>query len=265
MNADHRPTALIADDEPLLAQALASALTQIWPQLHVLPPAGDGASAVREALTHRPDVLFLDVRMPGLSGLEAAAELADCWPEPAPFPALVFVTAYDEYAVRAFELEALDYLLKPVQPQRLAGTVARLQTRLVAAAPVAADPVDGLRRLLDQAMAHQAQAPLTVLQAGVGNEIHLVPVARVLWFEAADKYVRVMTAEREYLVRTPLKELLPRLDPQQFWQVHRGTVVRVEAVAAVQRDDTGRLSLRLHERAERLAVSRLHAGRFKAQ
>src|SRR5574337_635597 len=266
-------SALIAEDEPLLAAALRHELQQAWPELHIAASVGDGLSAVREALRLRPDVLFFDIRMPGQSGLEAAVELADAWPADAPFPALVFVTAYDQYAVQAFEAQAGDYLLKPMQPGRLAKTVAKLRQALTASSPIATDSgaaleqtVERLRALLAPAAAPDAQAaaPLRMIQAGVGNTIQMVPVADVVCFEAADKYVRVLTADHEYLVRTALKDLLPRLDPDLFWQVHRGAVVRADAIAAVRRDDAGRLSLTLRGRGDTIAVSRLYANLFKA-
>jgi DNA-binding LytR/AlgR family response regulator len=273
MNAS--PTALIAEDEPLLAAALQAELKKAWPELTVLAVVGNGKAAVEKALTLKPDVVFLDIRMPGLSGLEAAAELADEWPgDEAPFPALVFVTAYDEYALRAFEAQAVDYVLKPVQPERLARTVHRLQQGLAQrtqpASPAGEPAMDvtlaQLRALL-AAPNSGASAPerLKVIQASVGNQIHMVPVQDVVVFEAADKYVRVLTANAEYLIRTPLKDLIPQLDSAEFWQVHRGTVVRATAIASVQRDEAGRTSLLLRERAgERVAVSRVYAQRFRA-
>ena len=277
----HGPTALIAEDEPLLAAALQAELARAWPALQVLAMVGDGRSAVREALRLLPDVLFLDIRMPGLSGLEAAAELLDGWPDDAtrPFPALVFVTAYDQYAVQAFEAQAVDYLLKPLRADRLARTVERLQARLAGAAsasaasalPEAASAVPAealmaqLRALLGGTPTTAPAAPrLSVIQASVGSTIHLVPLDEVLYFEAADKYVRVLTAEREYLIRTPLRELIVQLDPERFWQVHRGTLVRAEAIAQVQRDEAGKLWLLLRGRPERLPVSRLYAHLFRA-
>lgn len=259
------PTALIAEDEPLLAQALQAELARAWPELRVLALAGDGTAAVRSALELRPDVLFFDIRMPGLGGLEAAAELAEQWPAGTPFPALVFVTAYDQYALRAFEAQAVDYLLKPVEAPRLRKTVQRLREVLAQRTGSGADfeaTLGQLRHLL-QAAAPAPQPLLKVIQAGVGSGIRLVPVETVVYFEAADKYVRVVTGAGEVLVRTPLKELLPQLDPQLFWQVHRGTVVRATAVEAVQRDEAGKLHLLLHGRPERLAVSRLYAHLFK--
>lgn len=260
------PTALIAEDEPLLAQALQAELARAWPELRIAATAGDGAAAVTAALQHRPDVLFFDIRMPGQGGLEAAAELADAWPADAPFPALVFVTAYDQYALQAFEAQAVDYVLKPVQPARLQKTVDKVRAVLAQRATHGNDldaTLGQLRQLL-QAAAPTPQPLLKVIQAGVGTSIRLVPVEDVLYFEAADKYVRVIVADGELLIRTPLKELLPQLDPQAFWQVHRGTVVRATAVESVHRDESGKLHLALRGRKERLAVSRLYAHLFKA-
>jgi DNA-binding LytR/AlgR family response regulator len=265
----HSPRALIAEDEPLLAEDLRQALARAWPELQIAAMVGDGLSAARQALALQPDVLFFDIRMPGQSGLEAAAELADAWPEQQPFPILVFVTAYDHYAMDAFEAQAVDYLLKPVQPERLARSVQRLRELLAqrTAAPAGAalaQALEQLRHLAGATAPAGTEPPLQMIQAGVGTQIQMVPVQDIVYFEAADKYVRVLTAAREYLVRTPLKELLPRLDPEVFWQVHRGTVVRSSAIASAQRDEAGRLWLQLRERPERLAVSRLYAQRFKA-
>jgi DNA-binding LytR/AlgR family response regulator len=259
-------TALIAEDEPLLAQALQAALAQAWPELRIVASVADGASAVAQALQLRPQLLFFDIRMPGLDGLEAAAELADQWPTGTPFPALVFVTAFDDYAVQAFEAQAVDYLLKPVQTARLQKTVAKLQLALAKYAPAATHleaTLDQLRSLLGAAPA-TPPAPLKMLQASSGNSIRMVPVDEVVYLEAADKYVRVLTAQHEYLLRTPLKELLPQLDAQSFWQVHRGTVVRAQAIDSVLRDATGKLQITLRSRPEKLAVSRLYAHLFKA-
>jgi len=279
MNDRNVPTALIAEDEPLLASALKKALAVAWPELDIVAMVGDGPSAVTQALALAPDVLFLDIRMPGLSGLDAASEIADDWgagpTAGKPFPALVFVTAYDQYAVQAFEARAVDYLLKPLQEPRLRQTVARLQQALASRAmvePGRSAAASGANPSLEQALEHlrhlvSVAAPvarLGVLQASVGNVIRVVPVDEVLLLEAADKYVRVLTAQHEYLIRTPLRELLPQLDGTQFWQVHRAHVVRVQAIDTVTRDEAGKLWLQLRGRPERVAVSRLHAHLFKA-
>jgi DNA-binding LytR/AlgR family response regulator len=267
-------TALIAEDEPLLARELQAELARAWPQLRIAATVGDGASAVAQALALKPDVLFFDIRMPGLSGLDAAAELADEWPREPPFPALVFVTAYDQYAVQAFETQAVDYLLKPVQSARLQKTVAKVQDVLARRAQGAVDfeaTLGQLRSLLGSAAPAAPgsrdpapEAPLKLIQVSVGNSIRMVPVEEVLYFEAADKYVRVLTEGHEFLIRTPLKELLPQLDAQRFWQVHRGTVVRADAIDSVTRDEAGKLHLQLRGRNDKLAVSRLYAHLFKA-
>jgi DNA-binding LytR/AlgR family response regulator len=277
-----KPTALIAEDEPLLAHALKAELAATWPELQVLATAGDGRSAVRDALRLLPQVLFFDIRMPGLDGLGAAAELADRWPtDEAPMPQLVFVTAYDEYAARAFESHAIDYVLKPVQPERLRKTVLRLRQALATQqqanpAPAAAD--EALERTLAQwrqvlaAAGNGASSPpapaaplrmIAASEAG-GNTVRMVPIDEVLYFEAADKYIRVLTARHEYLIRTPLKQLLTQLDPEVFWQVHRAVVVRSAAIEAVHRDEAGKLHLDLKGRPEKIPVSRLYGHLFRA-
>jgi DNA-binding LytR/AlgR family response regulator len=266
------PSALIAEDEPLLARELQTELARAWPQLHIAATVGDGASAVTQALALKPDVLFFDIRMPGQGGLEAATELADEWPQDAPFPALVFVTAYDQYALQAFETQAVDYLLKPVQPARLQRTVAKVQDVLARRAQGAVNfeaTLGQLRNLLGSVAQPAArtpsnEGPLKLIQVSVGNSIRMVPADEVVYFEAADKYVRVLTEGHEYLIRTPLKELLPQLDGQRFWQVHRGTVVRADAIDSITRDEAGKLHLQLRGRNEKLAVSRLYAHLFKA-
>ena len=277
-----KPTALIAEDEPLLAHALKAELAAAWPELQVLATAGDGRSAVREALRLLPQVLFFDIRMPGLDGLGAAAELADRWPtDEAPMPQLVFVTAYDEYAALAFETQAIDYVLKPVQPERLRKTVLRLRQALAAqqqANPASAVADESLERTLAQwrqvlaaagnggSPPPASAAPLKMIAASEagGNTVRMVPIDEVLYFEAADKYIRVLTATHEYLIRTPLKQLLTQLDPEVFWQVHRAVVVRSSAIEAVHRDEAGKLHLDLRGRAEKIPVSRLYGHLFRA-
>jgi DNA-binding LytR/AlgR family response regulator len=268
-------SALIAEDEPLLAENLRAELARLWPGLEIVAMAPHGQAAVDAALRLRPQVLFLDIRMPGMSGLEAAQALAEDWPEDAadgeaaPFPLLVFVTAYDQYALQAFERAALDYVLKPVQPERLAQTCTRLQAALAQrrkGSNKPADAVDQLRQLLGTLglqPASPAPAPLRLLQVSVGSSIVMVPVDEVIYFEAADKYVRVLTADQEYLVRASLRELLPQLDGTRFWQVHRSLVVRAEAIERALRDEAGRLTLALRQRPERLGVSRMYAHLFR--
>ena len=276
-------TALIAEDEPLLAANLQSELAALWPGLQVVASVGHGAAAVTQALALQPEVLFLDIRMPGMSGIEAAQALAEDWPDgpgAAPFPLLVFVTAYDQYALQAFDRAAVDYVLKPVQPARLAQTCQRLQAALVARHQAAAPApqaleaaISQLKGLLGQAqglqgggepgLAGAAPVPLRVIQAAVGNTVHMVPVDEVIYFEAADKYVRVVTAEREHLIRLSLRELQPQLDPGRFWQVHRGTIVRADAITSAVRDEAGRWRLALKGHRDTLQVSRMYAHLFK--
>ena len=246
--------ALIADDEPLLAARLKSALGEAWPELEIAAVVPNGLEAVAAAERLKPDVAFLDIRMPGLDGLEAAGEIADRLGEDA--PAIVFVTAYDEYATKAFELAAVDYVLKPVAQDRLLKTVERLKTRRT-----------GLDELARQLRALAAQAPkapiLKQVMAGAGNAVKPIPIGEVCYFQAADKYTTVVTTDGEDLIRTSLKELAPQL-PERFQQVHRGTIVNLDEVAAAVRDEAGRVSLKLRHRKEALLVSRVYADLFRA-
>lgn len=256
--------ALIAEDEPVLAFTLTQTLQRLWPELQLCGVAENGIAAVQEALAQRPDVLFLDIKMPGKTGLEAAQELAEDWPDDAPFPLVVFVTAYDEYALQAFEQAAADYVLKPVSDARFAKTVERLKARL----QQHQERDNELQRIVGQLRTlvptmPQASERLSIIRAAVGNQIRMIPVAEVLYFEATDKYVNVVTADRESLIRTSLKELIPQLDGNQFWQIHRGTVVNVNCIESAVRDESGKLSLRLRGRSASLAVSRVFAHLFR--
>jgi len=274
MNPDLDASALIAEDEPLLAAHLHHALQQAWPALRIVGVVANGVQALERTLALRPQIVFLDIRMPGLDGLEVARALAEDWPEAdaAGFPLLVFVTAYDQHAVQAFELQAADYLLKPVQPARLGSCLARLQARLQVqqerrpdAAPPFEDLVGRLQQLM-QAAGPAARRPperLEVIAAQQGAVTEMVPVDEVIYFEAADKYLRVVTARREHLIRLSLRELLGQLDEQRFWQIHRGTVVQARCIARAVRDEQGRTTLELRDRPERLVVSRVFAGRFR--
>lgn len=254
--------ALIAEDEPILAATLAATLAALWPGLEVVATCPNGIDAVAQALALRPDVLFLDIKMPGQSGLEAAEELAEKWDAALPFPEVVFVTAYDEYALAAFEQAAADYVLKPVNEARLGKTIERLRQRL---ANRSGD--NGLAQLVAQMHALlPAQPPqerLTMIRALVGNQVRMIPVADVVYFEALDKYVNVVTQDGEALIRISLKELRPQLDDGVFWQVHRGTIVNIGSVASAARDEAGRLSLSLRTRQEKLRVSPLYAHLFR--
>ena len=256
--------ALIAEDEPVLASVLATSLKRLWPELDIVAICPNGIDALDKALALAPDVLFVDIKMPGKTGLEAVEELADLWDAARPFPQIVFVTAYDDYAVAAFEHAAADYVLKPVSSARLGKTIERLRKRL-AASPANAD----LSQLLAQMRAllpNAAPAPaerLSVIRAAVGSEVRMIPVADVVFFEALDKYVNVVTAGGEALIRTSLKELLPQLDDKLFWQVHRGTIVNASCVLSSARDEMGKITLNLRGRSEKLRVSPLYAHLFR--
>lgn len=255
-------TALIADDEDLPRTELRRMLAEAWPGLRVVAECEDGVAALEALQAERPDIAFLDIRMPGASGLQVAqavlaegAEGRRCH--------VVFTTAYDSHAVAAFEAGAVDYLLKPVSAARLAQAVQRLQQRLAAQAPVAAP---ALQALIEQlaGQAHGGGGPrLRWLSASVGETIKLFGIDEVLFFQSDEKYTRVVTAQDEAHVRKPLKEILEGLDPEEFWQVHRGLVVRASAIARAQRDELGRISLQLRQHPERLAVSQAWAWRFK--
>jgi DNA-binding LytR/AlgR family response regulator len=261
------PRALIAEDESLLAQSLKNALALAWPELQVIALAPNGIEALRLAEAERPDVAFLDIRMPGLTGLEVAAELADRLNEGEPVPRIVFVTAYDEYALKAFELAAVDYLLKPVVPERLAKAVERLKAQLAAPRDDLAQLVSKLQKVMGAESVNAGMgsggATLKIIRAAVGNTVRMIPVEEVCYFQAADKYTSVVTRDAEVLIRTPLKEVLAQLPQDRFRQIHRGTVVNLAEVAAAVRDDAGRLSLRLKQRKETLPVSRVFADLFR--
>lgn len=254
------PLALIADDEPHLARHLQRQLTLLWPELTCLPLARNGPEAAAAIAEHQPDLAFLDIRMPGSTGLEVAQGIEGR-------TRVVFVTAYDEHALQAFEQEAVDYVLKPVKAERLARTVARLQRLLAEAAGPAVDADDDarlagvLRRLLP---ATAAQPRLRWVRASSGELTHQVPVDEVLFFRADDKYTCVQTATAEHLIRTPITELAAQLDPERFVQVHRSTIVNLDFVAGTRRDEASRLFLRIRGHSAELPVSRAYVHLFKA-
>ncbi|WP_454721390.1 MULTISPECIES: LytR/AlgR family response regulator transcription factor [Cupriavidus] len=274
------PTLLIADDEPLLAGALHAELSGLWPEARIVSVVHDGVSALEAARQHAPQVAFLDIRMPGMSGMDVARELM-AFAQP---PLVVFVTAYDQFALEAFEREAVDYVLKPVQPDRLEATVQRLKGRLAEHAQAGADAGAG-GAALDAARLAQLLARLETLEPGgaqpapaagpaahgylrfikalVGQEIRIIPVDEVIYLEATDKYVNVVSTGGEALIRTSLRELSQQLDPERFWQIHRGTVVNIDCVASAVNQSLGRLALRLRNRAETLPVARQYAYLFK--
>jgi len=256
-------TALIADDEDLPRAELRRMLAEAWPGLRVVAECEDGVAALEALQAGRPDIAFLDIRMPGASGLQVAqAILAEGAGGRACH--VVFTTAYDSHAVAAFEAGAVDYLLKPVSAARLAQAVERLQQRLAAQAPVAAPAMAALIEQLAGRLHGGGGAPrLRWLSASVGETIKLFGIDEVLFFQSDEKYTRVVTAQDEAHVRKPLKEILDGLDPEEFWQVHRGLVVRASAIARAQRDELGRITLQLRQHPERLAVSQAWAWRFK--
>jgi len=248
--------AIIADDEPLLAKHLKARLAGLWPQLEIAGVAANGIEARDMIEGLRPDIAFLDIRMPGLTGLEVVQTLS---PEARRACRVVFVTAYDEFAVQAFEREAVDYLLKPVADDRLQSAIERLQRALPA--PASAQSDDLLQRL--QAMMRRPGEHLRWVRASVGNDVRLVAADEICYFQATDKYTAVLTRDTELLIRTPIKELAEQLDPEQFWQVHRGTLVNAKQIVSARHDAFGRVSLKLRDRPEALAVSRGHAHLFR--
>lgn len=275
------PTLLIADDEPLLARVLQTELAALWPDARVVAVAHDGEAALEAARAHGPEIAFLDIRMPGMSGLDVARELV----EAGNAPLVVFVTAYDQFALEAFDRAAVDYVLKPVQRERLEATVGRLKARLAERHGAADGPHGGqegidnrrLAGLLDRLEAlegggqsAQARQPagagghyLRFIKALVGQEVRIIPVDEVIYLEATDKYVNVVASSGEALIRTSLRELAQQLDPDRFWQIHRGTVVNIDCVASAVNQSLGRLSLKLRNRPESLPVARQYAHLFK--
>lgn len=249
--ATHR--ALIADDEPHLAQHLKQQLERLWPELEIVAVANNGLDAAAAIAGLEPDLAFLDIRMPGLTGLEVAQGIEGR-------TRAIFVTAYDEYAVQAFEHAALDYLLKPLRSERLQRTIERVRAALEAPPQDDAALAQTLRRLIGQPPGER----LRYLRAGKGGMVHNIAVCDVLFFQADDKYTVVRTAGEEYLIRTPLAELAARLDPDEFWQVHRATIVNLAHLAGTRRDEASRLFLRMRGIETELPVSRAYVPLFAA-
>jgi DNA-binding LytR/AlgR family response regulator len=249
------PTAVVVDDERLMRDQVVGRLKEAWPELEIVGEAGNGREAVAMVHSLEPDIVFLDINMPEMDGLKAAQALAGK-------AHLVFVTAYDQYAVRAFEQGAVDYLLKPVEPERVATTVRRLRERLK-------QKPDPMNRLLDELSERlgggtlKSRDYLRWVQASVGNNIRMIPTSDILFFRAEDKYTRVQTETFEALIRKPIKELIEELDPGEFWQIHRSTLVRVDAVAQVSRDFRGKQIVHLKGSDEKLEVSRSFNHLFK--
>jgi DNA-binding LytR/AlgR family response regulator len=278
MSERRKATAMIAEDEPPIAAALARELAAAWPALQIVATVGNGRDAIERIGALQPDIAFLDISMPGMTGLDVARACAKL----ASPPRIVFVTAYDEYALDAFDAAAIDYLLKPVDSARLARTIDRLHAQLAQDAPDAPDPDASMQahfqRLLGQLEqitrnvqadnhaqdnGRNAQQPLRYLRASSGNDIRIVPVDEVLYFEAADKYVVVTTRAGELLIRTSLRELSAQLDPERFWQVHRSTVVNVDQVESASVNALGKMSLKLRGFGTAVAVSKQYAHLFR--
>jgi DNA-binding LytR/AlgR family response regulator len=270
--------AVIADDERLMREQLRARLAEVWPALQIVGEAKNGLEAVELVQQLRPDIVFLDIRMPGLTGVDAARQIAqlppreggdgDAGDDDLP-PEIVFITAYDQYAVEAFEQGVADYVLKPAERERLQVTVERIRKRLAARRDGATDAPAGapLQQLLHQLAArlNPGGAPryLEWIQATVGQAIQMIPVADVLFFVSDEKYTRVQTAQVEALIRKPIKELVDELDPKVFWQIHRSTLVNVTAIAGVTRDFRGRQIVSVKGHPEKLEVSRSYTGLFK--
>ena len=250
--------AVVAEDEALLRSELVRLLHQVWPDLTVVAECEDGASALEAIATQQPEVAFLDIRMPGLTGMDVATAAATC----SPGTQIVFTTAYHQYAIDAFERGAIDYLLKPVTPERLAATVQRVRSRL-ASGQLPANLSQLLRDLAQGAATTPRAPPLTWITASTGRETRLIMVDDVAYFRADHKYTVAMTAEGEALLRTSLRELLPRLDASHFKQIHRSTIVNLKSIAGIVRDDSGRGTVRLKQRPETLAVSLPFMALFK--
>nr|WP_315477178.1 LytTR family DNA-binding domain-containing protein [uncultured Undibacterium sp.] len=249
------PTAIIADDERLMRDQLRSRLEQVWPELDILAEAKNGEEAIQLVDLHKPDLAFLDIRMPAKTGLEAAKEIGTK-------AHIVFITAYDQYAVEAFDQGAVDYVLKPADTERLSKTVERLKARLT----TATEPND-MSNMLAQLAKQLGIAPkanyLQWIQASIGQELRLIPVEDILFFQSDEKYTRVQTASYEALIRKPVRDLAEELDPQLFWQIHRSTLVNSKAISGVVRDMRGRHLVQIKGLTEKLEVSRSFVHLFK--
>ena len=254
------PSAIICDDEPRLAEALQAQLQVAWPELQIIALGHSGGEALSLVADHAPDIAFLDIRMPGLSGLDVARQLAGS-PDA---PHIVFVTAYDAHAIEAFDARAVDYLLKPVKAARLQETVDRLRAVMQTRTAATAAPQFNAEILqaLQQLMPAQRKT-LKWLNCGQGTDIDVIATSEVLFFQSRDKYTAVVTADKERYIRTPLKELMNELDPDEFWQVHRASVIRVAAIERVLRDEMGRMQVKMRGSPEKISVSGAFTGLFK--
>ena len=253
------PRAIIADDERLMREQLRTRLVDVWPELEIVAEAKNGEEAVAAVREHVPDLAFLDIRMPGMTGIEAARAIGDACH-------IVFITAYNEYAVDAFEHGAVDYVLKPAERERLEVTVARLKKRLGQRPSDLGELLAKLSARLEAAEtpgAAKEGGRLQWIQASVGQQLKLIPVADILFFTSDEKYTRVQTETFEALIRKPIKELVEELDPEKFWQIHRSTIVNADAIAGVTRDFRGRQLVQVRGRPDKLEVSRNYTHLFK--
>lgn len=247
---DKLPTALIVEDEPALYEELREVIEALWPELHIVGHAADGVDALRQIARHQPDIVFLDIQIPDPNGLDVARTLRDhCH--------IVFVTAYDEYAIEAFDNGAVDYILKPIDPERIALTVQRLKKR------IASRPAD-LSSIVEKVQAQPGKVTyLRWITASVGNAIRLITTDEVVYFQSDQKYTRVVLADSEVLIKKTLKELMAELDPEQFWQTHRSTVVNALEIAAIEPNMAGQLIVKLRGRREQLPVAENFVRRFR--
>ena len=276
MSPGHAPTAVIAEDEPVLARTLTRLLEQVWPELRIVGVADDGLRATELALELLPDAMFLDIKMPGRSGIEVAEVVADDWPDDRAEPLFVFITAFDNFAIPAFERAAVDYLLKPATAERLQQSVDRLKSRLAdrAASPEAGDMAALMQRMQSLAapevgtrdgdpLKADSRERIKVIRAGVGNTVRMIPVTDVVCFEATEKYVNVVTPTGEALVRMSLRELMTRIDSSDFIQVHRSVMVNSSAIVSATRDENGHYSLSVRGLQRPLKVSRAFGHLFR--
>jgi DNA-binding LytR/AlgR family response regulator len=262
---------VIADDERLMRDQLKARLAEVWPELQIVGEAKNGLEAVDLVAEHHPDVVFLDIRMPGLSGVDAARRIAqlpaDDDDSDASLPEIVFITAYDQYAIEAFEQGVADYVLKPAERERLGVTVSRIKQRLALRGTDDEPPAPHLQQLLHKLAAklnpNSAPPTLKWIQATVGQAIQMIPVEDVLFFISDEKYTRVQTATIEALIRKPIKELVDELDPDLFWQIHRSTLVNTHCISGVTRDLRGRQIVSIKGSNEKLEVSRSYTHLFK--
>jgi DNA-binding LytR/AlgR family response regulator len=255
------PTAVIAEDEPILLAQLKAKLAKLWPDLNVVAAVGDGEAALEAISEHRPDLAFLDIQMPEMTGIEVASHLARHGGDSRTH--IVFVTAYDQYAVEAFEAGAIDYVLKPFSDERLGATVRRMKDRLAMQPAAPAQDLDALLERIAQKLVPARPERLTWIKATIGSNLRLIPVEDVLFFQSDEKYTCVATADLEALIKTPIRELLEGLDPDKFWQIHRSAIVNVKAIEAVTRDFRGQAQVKVRGRKEILTVSRPFSHLFK--